>query len=223
MFFENRSDAGRKLADILLKKGGFSQWVVIGIARGGVIVASQISEALGIGLKAICVEEFSSQKGFLVATSLGSGHFYPNSDEEDGMFVPDVSALQLNGKSDRFAKFLESLKQRSMLYNDGHEFRPEAERVILCDDGLVSGMSAFTAIDSLKMAGIQEIVLAIPVVPPWLLKSGIKAEIVTWRITTMENPATGMFYKEFNDTPDGDVIESVRKAKLRTKNSHCNS
>ena len=44
---------------------------------------------------------------------------------------------------------------------------------------------------------------------PWLMERTYGFRIITWRVSTMEDAKTGIFYYSFDDTPDEDVIEAV--------------
>lgn len=206
MFFKNRREAGTKLAEIILSSGVFSsQWDVVGIARGGVIIANEIAKVLNTRPKAICVEDLRiAGNALLTISSLGSGAIFTDGpDGQMGMFIPDLT---------RF----ETLKIQELVKNVNDKHLRLAgfpttygERVLLCDDGVVSGRTLLTAFQSLKHARVSEIAVAIPVVFPWVAEQ-TNFRVFTWRVTKMTRPATGMFYNSFGDTEDAEVIEILQ-------------
>lgn len=213
MFFENRADAGLRLARVFLDLNrDFSGWEVVGIARGGVIVAAQIAEALKLPLQALYVDDFFVAEGKLVVTSLDTACLFPRKGTAGAKttFFPEISTIGIGGISE----FAEEVLAKGRRYNNGQACSL-GKRIILCDDGLVSGHSALAVIRTLKHNVVEEIILAIPVVPPWLMEKGSGFEIVTWRVTTLRNAKTGMFYYNFEEVPDEEVVRAVQTARER--------
>ena len=205
MFFKDRYEAGVKLAEIVSKspliKG---RWDVIGIARGGVVIASEIARRLRVNPKVICVEEVNlNETAILAASSTGSGmvftkgtnHFLPILTSSPNKAVQDF-AEQTHEKQIRLAG------SKSVYGN----------KVIVCDDGVVTARTLVTAIRSLKHYGVKEIVAAIPVVTPRIMERD-DFSVIAWRVTKMTNPATGMFYKHFGDVEDAEVMSLLSKIK----------
>ena len=212
MFFQNRIDAGKKLAEAFLKSGkDFSGFEVVGIARGGVIVAAEIARELNLPLHSICVKEMQTEKKSVVVGSFGNAVIFMGDNRKNQRFVSDVSKLQ----NKNLLSLMREIRERNTLYNDGEVFEP-GKKIILCDDGLVSGNSAFSAISLLRCNGVEEITLGIPVVPPWFIKQKLDFEVITWRVSTF-NFTTGYFYFSFPDTSNKEVINAVKENKQGTR------
>jgi len=204
MFFKDRTDAGRKLAQVFLALGrDFTGWEVVGLARGGIVVAHEVAKALGLPLQSLLVDDLRTAQGTWMVSSLGPGMWIADSDSKY-VFVDDISSVQTGEVSE----LLSEVRRRDTSYNNGNPFRVP-DRVILCDDGFVSGRSALVATKTLLYAGAQEVVLGVPVVPPWAMESNAWSEVVTWRVTKLRNPTSGIFYFQFADTPDADVSAAV--------------
>lgn len=203
MFFDNRLHAGQRLTKTILDSGrDFSDYQVVGIARGGVIVAQPIAQALGSHVHAICVDDFKvGGNKMATVTSLGHGAIHSMGEM---LMVSDFRCIDYPG----FSEFRQALDDRHVLYNGGSDFVP-GEKVLLVDDGIVSGESAIIAAYSLRQQGVSEVVLAVPVILPWVAKANLGFEVLAWRISTLKNAATGMFYFEFNDVPDEQVVKVV--------------
>jgi len=197
MFFDDRYDAGEKLAQIV-KSQSKDRWDVVGIARGGIVIADQIARALNVETKAICVEDILTKQGYLTISSLGSGMLFGKKNQ----FIKNASTYDIG-------LYLGSLgKQQRITGNLPSNY---GSRVLLCDDGIVSGRTVVTAIQCLKNYGVKTVAVAIPVVLPWVLTQGF--QVFAWRVSKMTNPTTGMFYKNFDDTTDLEAAELLRKSR----------
>lgn len=210
MFFEDRTDAGKKLAEVFTKAGDdWTGWQVIGLARGGVITAGPVAQALNLSLSALCIDDFQTPKGLYVITGVeGRGLFYNNPKQLGPVYwslAPNIEELK---KLAGFEQFYAKLLAKQEKFDCGQEL-VIGEKIIVVDDGLASGKSAFTAITALKEMGAKKIVLAVPVVLPWIVQKNHGFSVVTWRVSKLNNAATGMFYYNFQDTPDEDVIEAI--------------
>lgn len=207
MFFDDRRDAGRKMTEIVKAlPDDFSSWDVVGIARGGVIIAAEVARMLGKTPKAICVEDLKlGEEQLLVATSLGSGMIFgvPGMDGQIGTFISDLNVISGEDVPEFLAEV--AAKGVRLMGNDKVVY---GEKILLCDDGLVTGRSLLAAISALRYAGVQEVAAVIPVVLPWAATQE-DFRIITWRVTKMTRPATGLFYRSFSDTPDEDVITAL--------------
>ncbi len=211
MFFQDRNDAGRILAGAVPEalEGEKEAWSVFGIARGGVIVAQHLAERFGIPLWSMCVEDFASEEGTLVVSSFGSGTLFRRGvNALEGILIPSGEVEDLLHSFGGGEDFLAELKRRDALYNDNLAVSVSGS-VVLCDDGLVSGRSAIAAINALEAQGVERIILAVPVVPPWAKEWGL-FEFWTWRVTRLETPTSGIFYFSFDDVPDEEVVRAIR-------------
>lgn len=208
MFFENRAHAGQCLVDALRVQGrdlhGYS---VLGIARGGVAVGAEIASAYGLPLRAFCVDDFTVPEGRLLVTSVGSGALI-SFDEAAKQFVTQFAADVRQLPVADADVHLTAVVQRTAMFNSGRPLLT-TDRVLLCDDGLVSGETAFIGAQALKANGVRSILLAVPVVPKWFPDEPKDFEFVTWRVTTMKKPTSGVFYYAFSDVPDADVVSAV--------------
>ena len=84
----------------------------------------------------------------------------------------------------------------------------KGKRVILVDDGIATGFTIKAAIKSIQKAGATEIVIAVPVAPSDVVEDLLE---VVDRVVCLESPypfyAVGMFYEDFHETSDSEVIE----------------
>lgn len=210
MFFENRADAGVKLAEVVRATGrDFSGWSVVGLARGGVITAGPVAAALQLPLRALCVEDLHTSSGTVVVSSLGTVHVLGYGLSGDSR-EPDVPLVDLS--TERLLELAYDLRVKDIRFN-GTFCGELSQRIIVVDDGVVSGNTAAAAIAALRRHGAAEVVLAVPVRPPWITPDRVGADsIIEWRVTKLSSPTTGKFYFSFNDTPDEEVTETIRRS-----------
>lgn len=207
MFFENRMHAAQKLADSMKLLGTFDNYGVVSLARGGVPIGFGISQEFGLPMCALLLDDAinpSTKKQYFV-TPFGDIIVI----EKQGIRILPKDAHQ-----DMCSAVLEKMNTttlRQRHYN-GTDFRTK-RKVILCDDGVVSGKTAFAAAHVLREHfGVEEILLAVPVVPRSLEPSDIGADkLLYFRRSSLEMPPTGMFYKHFDDVSDEEVVALVQQ------------
>jgi predicted phosphoribosyltransferase len=201
MFFVNRIDAGRRLAE-RLRHLGPSHPVVLGLPRGGVPVAREVAAALHAPLDVLVVRKL----GAPVQPELALGAI-----TTAGMVVDWRLARQLGVSREEVeaiaAREREELASRERRYRGG---RPapavEGRTVIVVDDGLATGATSEAAVRALRPRGPARIVLAVPVGSPSAVDrlSALADEVVC-----LDAPgwfmAVGEFYEDFSPTTDEEV------------------
>lgn len=208
--FVDRHDAGRRLGERLRKLPGMEDAVVVGLPRGGVIVAYEVAKALGAPLDVIVVRKL----GVPYQPELGFGAI-----GEGGVRVlnPDVVRLA-NITRDEMAEV--ERRERAELERRARRFRGDRKpvdlagrTVIVVDDGIATGGTARAACQVARAHGASRVVLAVPVGAPETIASmrGDADEVVC-----LETPehfyAIGAWYEDFTQASDEDVVERLRRA-----------
>lgn len=207
MFFRDRTEAGDYLAEKLLStKRDFSQHQLLGLARGGVIVAAPVARVLGLKLQSLIVDDLRTDTYQVTVTSFLSGLIYKPAEKKPAQWHDDLRPL--SQELDGLADFLDFVRKRHLLYNLQQDYSV-SEKVLLVDDGIVTGQSALIAARALRLAGAREIVLAVPVTCAAISKISLGFEIISWRQSMFDNRPTGLFYFNFPDTKDEEVIQAV--------------
>jgi putative phosphoribosyl transferase len=217
MAFQDREDAGKllagQMAHFAASRDGSGDTVVLGIPRGGVVVAFEIAEVLHAPL-----DVFLSRKlGVPGQEELAFGAIASNSErflDERIVRASGISAAQIESISQEAPRTLET---RSALYRAGTPEVPlEGRAAILVDDGIATGASIYAAILALRKARPRELIVAVPVAPGsvcrWL-------EPFTDGLICLQNPrdfyAVGQFYRDFEQVPDETVMDLLRQAAKR--------
>jgi len=206
--FRDRLEAGERLAEALKGSAG-SDCVVLGIPRGGVIVAEVVALALGVPLDVVVPRKIGAPGN----PELGLGAVAP------GVTVLDPWLVERLGVSEEYlarevaAQELE-IARRLQAYREGRAPVDVAGKtVIVIDDGVATGG---TAIASLRWARAQEaakVVLAVPVAPPQTMdRLRHEADEVVALATPEPFFAVGEWYRDFEQTTDREVVEALARA-----------
>ena len=208
--FSNRTEAGRLLAEKLLKYAGRADVIVLGLPRGGVPVAFEVAQRLGAPFDVFIVRKLGVP-GFeeLAVGAIASGGVRVLN--EDVMrAIPNVDeVIELVT-----AKETAELERREQSYRDGRPAPELRDRVvILVDDGLATGATMRAAVKALRQCGAARIVVAVPVGPPDTCREIEEEADETVCATTPEFfQAVGQYYEDFSQTSDEEVRELLARA-----------
>src|SRR5213596_194019 len=161
--FPNRTEAGRQLAEKLVKYAGRADVIVLGLPRGGVPVAFEVAQRLGAPLDVFIVRKLGVP-GFeeLAVGAIASGGVRVLN-EDVARALPNADEIIESVTQRETAE----LQRREESYRDG---RPAPElrdkTIILIDDGLATGATMRAAVKALRQRGVAQIVVAVPVGPP---------------------------------------------------------
>jgi putative phosphoribosyl transferase len=211
--FENRYDAGRKLAEKLSGYAGKSV-VVLGIPNGGVAVALSVALALEADLDLVISRKIplplSPEGGFGSVT-------------DDGTTILDEEIIQKAGLSKtqinyQVNKVRSDIRHRSLLY---HTDRPpvsiSGRTVIVIDDGLASGYTMRAAIKSLRQRKPARVVAAVPVGPEPIVMAlqEVADAVVTCVISQEKRFYVADYYRYWHDITDAEVLHCLKEWRMR--------
>jgi putative phosphoribosyl transferase len=207
--FADRMEAGLRLAEQLVPLGPWLDTVVLGIPRGGVVVASEVARVLGLPLDIVATAKVTmpSSPEFAIGAVSADGTVYVN--DASGFSAADVDADADPARA-KVARTLDELER-------GREpLRIAGQAVLLVDDGLATGLTALAAVDYLRRAGATLVVLAVPVASRQAIERLRPAvdKIVVVDVPT-DFSAVGQFYRDFDQTEDAEVITLLRAADKR--------
>ena len=214
MLFRDRIDAGRSLAKLLSGYVDRDDVLVLGLPRGGVIVAHEIAAALHVPLDVFLVRKL----GVPGAEELAMGAI-----ASGGIRVLDSSlirALQISPKAVENVTREEGreLERREKSYRAGRPPLDLAKKtVILVDDGLATGFTMRAAVSAVKRLGPSSVVVAVPVAPLSTLE-GLLTDVddVVCVATPEPFEAVGRFYDRFDQTSDEEVRALLHTAPSST-------
>jgi len=161
MIFRNREEAGRKLAEAVKQFKG-KDVVVLGIPRGGVVVANEVAKALRATLDIVVTRKIEAP---------GEPEYALGAVTQEGDVIMDRQAAESLGATpeyldDQVRKKREEVRDRMQrLRGDGPYPSLEGKVVMIVDDGIATGSSVEAAVMSVKKRRPKEIVVAVPVAP----------------------------------------------------------
>lgn len=200
--FRDRIAAGELLANRLKS---IKADLVLGIPRGGVVVAAVVARELNLPLDIVVTRKIGAP---------GQEELALGAVDADGEVIWDHELLrQLNPPAGelklKINEGMEELKRRESLYRSGREPLNVANKVvILVDDGIATGATTLAAINFLKRHEAKRIILAAPVASQDALR---KVEGAVDQSVVLETPeyfaAVGQFYAQFEAVTDEGVIQ----------------
>ena len=202
MLFQNREDAGRRLADRLRQYQAQPETVILGIPRGGLVVGRAVADALNLPLGVCAVHKLGAPGN----PELAIGAV----DDESGI-VSDPRLIRRLGISP-VEVATEAALQRDRLRTWVQQFGRSAtglERdhsVILVDDGIATGATAQAGIQAARRREARRIVLAVPVAPRESLAT-LRSMVDELVCLATPEPfyAVGNFFEEWPQVTDAEV------------------
>ena len=212
MYFVDRDDAGRRLAENLTRLSG-DDVVVLGLPRGGVPVAAAVAKTLCAPLDVIMVRKL----GVPFQRELGMGAI-----GEDGIRVLNDEVLRATGVTGQELAAVEAeetaeLDRRARRYRHGRDrIDLRGRTAIVVDDGLATGSTARVACQIARARGAARVVLAVPVAPrDWTSRLADAADELVCVSTPSGFQAIGQWYLDFTQTSDQEVVDCLREAEHR--------
>ena len=208
--FPDRAEAGRALAERLAEEGDWRDALVLALPRGGVPVAWQVAERLGLELDILVVRKLGTPGNpELAMGAIASGGVQVMN--EDILRYVHVSHAEIEGT---LVQETHELQRREHAYR-GDRPRPtiEGRALILVDDGLATGATMRAAVQAVRKLGASSVTVAVPVAAP---DSVALLEPLADRIVCLHLPhdlyAIGRWYEDFDQTPDRQVVELLQRA-----------
>ncbi|MDX3093387.1 phosphoribosyltransferase [Streptomyces sp. ME01-24h] len=212
MHFTDRADAGRQLAE-RLRHLDLDNPIVLGLPRGGVVVAYEVARALHAPLDVIVVRKlgvpYHPELGF---GAIGEGGAKVLSD--DIVHMSHVSRADIAGVEHREEA---ELARQAHRFREGRPRIPLAGRaVLLVDDGVATGATALAACEVARAQGAARVVLAVPVASPQALPALRRAaDDVVCLSAPSAFFAVGEWYRDFAQTSDDEVSGLLEQAAAR--------
>jgi erythromycin esterase-like protein/predicted phosphoribosyltransferase len=179
--------------------------IVLGLARGGIPVAWEVAAALQAPLDAFIVRKLGvpGHEEFAVGALASGGRVVVNDDVVRGLRIPPQQLRDIAEREGR------ELVRREAAYRDGRPpINVTGMTVILVDDGLATGASMLAAVQALREAEPEQIVIAVPAAPESTCRefAGIVDDVVC---ASMPTPffAVGESFWDFRQVTDEEVCQ----------------
>lgn len=214
--FRDRTDAGRRLAP-LLERFGDSNPVVVGLPRGGVVVAAEVAAHLHAPLDLLVVRKLGApqQPELAIGAVVDGGG--------PSVFL-DTGLIQRLGVQERYVEEevrqqVQEIHRRECAYRGGRPAVPlQGRTVLMIDDGVATGATTRVALRAIRGQEPERLILAVPVGSPETLDA-LAADAD--EVIAVERPedfrAVGQFYERFDQTEDKEVIRLLEAARGQEK------
>lgn len=211
VIFQNRTEAGRELAERLTANANRGDVIVLGIPRGGVILAYEVARELNAPLDVFMLRKLGVPGHEEVAFGAIASC---------GVRVLDRLAIGVLGLSNLDIELVtaverKELKRRELAYRgERPALLVKGLTVIVVDDGIATGASMYAGLTALRQLEPAHIVVAVPVAPPSacnLLKPEVDELVCVYAPPSFRG--VGQFYDDFSQVSDAEVIELLKRAK----------
>jgi len=209
--FSNRREAGQQLAKALSAYAGREDVVVLGLPRGGVPVAFEVAEALGVPLDVFVVRKLGVPwDPELAMGAIASG----------GVRVMNEDVVRSSGVSDEeiervIERETRELEERERTYRGARStVNLGGKTAILVDDGLATGATMRATVRAVRARGATRIVVAVPTAPRETCSEfeGLVDEI-TCLVTPHPFLGVGGSYRDFAQTTNKEVRDLLERAR----------
>jgi predicted phosphoribosyltransferase len=215
--FEDRADAGRRLAERLSEYADQPGVIVLALPRGGVPVAAEVARSIRAPLDVLLVRKLGvpGHEELAMGALASGGVRVLNEDVIRSLQIPDEVIDRVALKEQR------ELERREGAYRAA---RPHPKLwgrvVILIDDGLATGSTMRAAVSAVRAQGPSQIVVAVPVAA---VSTCEEFQELADACVCLETPdpfqAVGLWYDNFSQTTDDEVRELLRQTAEPTSDS----
>lgn len=210
MIFQNRTDAGKKLAEKLTEYANRDDVVVLALPRGGVPVAFEVAQRLGAPLDIFLVRKLGvpGHEELAMGAIASGGVRVLNERTVHYLNIPKEVIDRVAEQEQR------ELERREKAYRDNRSV-PEVsgKTVILVDDGLATGATMRAAAIALKQMLPGKIIVAVPVASDETCREfKHEVDLVVCAITPEPFYGVGAWYHDFSQTNDKEVRQLLQKA-----------
>lgn len=208
--YANRRAAGVVLANKINKLDLPTNIILFALPRGGVPVAYEVAKALHIPLDVYLVRKLGvpGQSELAMGAMTQDGAIIFNQDVLESRQVTqnEIDAVISHEAAE--------LKRRSERYRGNRPFPSlHNKTVLLIDDGIATGASLKSAVQSIREQEPLEIIAAVPVADKRIkaeLESLVDRFICPWWVDQLD--AVGLWYEDFSQTEDEEVLQLLQDA-----------
>ena len=211
MRFASRQAAGCRLGQHLRERGVEVDWV-LGLPRGGVVVAAEVANCLQRPLDVLVVRKIGHpwHREFAVGALAE-----PNVVIFDKATLISVPAPR--GQLDKVvAEEIARLQEYRSCFHGSDPPLLQSRNVLLVDDGLATGATAEAAVVSARQQGAHRVIVAAPVASTGAVErlQGAADDVVALLVDS-DFEAVGRYYEEFSQTDDEEVLALLHAAAAR--------
>lgn len=207
--FQDRNQAGillsQKLTLLHINNG-----LILGITRGGIVVAKEIVNRLNFPMRTIVVKKI----GAPLNPELALGAVTDNTTLIDWDLAKRVGA----NKSYVFREIKKKKNEAALLqkkFTGLEKISLKGKNIIIVDDGVATGATVEVVIKYLQKKKVKQVILAIPVIATDIYqKLKLRVDkLVSLKISSNFS-AVGQFYQSFPQVTDEEIREIIKTLKI---------
>ncbi len=209
MHFIDRQDAGKRLADALIKYCS-DDTVIYALPRGGVVVGFEVARLLKAPLDLIITRKISHPYNpeYAVCAVAEDGKLLCDEYEKT---LLDSDWLKQEVKRER----QEAWRRKKIYLGDREHLSAKNKKAIVIDDGIATGLTIRAALQALKKEKPEELIVAIPVAPREVVEILRKEADAVVVLEDGKNylGSVGAYYDNFPQTTDKEVVELLKQSR----------
>ncbi len=180
---------------------------VIGLARGGVIVAGALSHALALPLDVLVVRKIPSPGN----PELALGALAPNGIRRINWRMAAISGADEVFMQSQITALNDQITKRTQMYRKGKKpLVVQGKSILLVDDGAATGATMQAAIKWCNTKKAKRISVGLPVAHEAAVRD-LVPEVA--QCIVLETPrdfeSVGQYYEDFRQVSDEDVVECL--------------
>ena len=202
MTFSSRTEAGQKLGR-LLQHQQIAADLVLGLPRGGVVVAAEVAQILRLPLDVLIVRKIGHP---------WNREFAVGALAEDGTVVLDSlhPGIDMDALEAVIAEEKQRLEDYRAKYHRPSQPALKDQRVMIVDDGLATGATTEAAVRSARKQAAAQVIVAVPVASTSAVHR--LRSVADQVIAVLVDPAfmaVGQYYRVFDQTTDEEVRQAL--------------
>jgi putative phosphoribosyl transferase len=199
----DRRQAGRRLAERLRERGVQPDAIVLGLPRGGVVVAAEVARSLDVELDVlvVCKVGVPWHPELAIGAVGGTGVRVRNDN------VMRYAGLTEDQLTQAYAVAEKEVQRKESALRAGRPPPQLADRpVIIVDDGIATGATALAAAQVVRAQAAEQVILAVPVAPH---DPDPRIDEVFDAVVVLARPrrfgSVGTWYRDFRQVEDEEV------------------
>jgi len=206
--YKNRTEAAQHLVKKLEAYRNMKNATVVTIPRGGLPIGYVLATALNLPLDIVLSKKIGHpfNKEFAIGAVTLSDSILSDSAKE-------ISEIYLKDEAEQIRTLLK--QRQDFYYGDNKPTSFKDKTVIIVDDGVATGHTLISSIKLIEKQNPNQIIVALPVSPPSVIKTIEAMPLVTKTIcllTPTNFLSVGQFYKDFSPIDDDEVVYLLKKA-----------
>ena len=212
MKFRDRDDAGRILAERLVQRDHDQPAIVLGIPRGGVILADIVASKLETDFDIVIPRKLGApdNEELAIGAVTEDGTSYINT------YLINALRIKQEYIEEEKVRQIEEIRRRSETYRkQGLPYSIGGKKAILVDDGIATGATVIASARWVRKRNPASLTIAVPVAPTQTVEVlEQEADSVVAVHTARDFGSVGQFYEEFAPVTDAEVMAIMRARNL---------